>query len=78
MAAGTAVSGAPLVVTAPTVTIGGVQAPVIGTLLTAGSAGLYQVTIQVPAGVPAGAVAVQASAGGVATQASALLLVSKP
>jgi uncharacterized protein (TIGR03437 family) len=71
--AGTAVSGAPAVVTAPTVTVGGVPVQVIGAVLTAGSAGLYQVTIQLPATVPSGAVAVQASAGGVPAQAGVLL-----
>jgi uncharacterized protein (TIGR03437 family) len=78
LAAGTTVSGAPAVVTAPTVTVGGTAVPMIGTVLTAGSAGLYQVTIQLPATVPTGAVAVQASAGGVPTQSGVLLVVSKP
>jgi uncharacterized protein (TIGR03437 family) len=78
LAAGTTVSGAPAVVTAPTVTVGGTAVPVIGTVLTAGSAGLYQVTIQLPATVPTGAVAVQASAGGVPTQTGVLLVLSKP
>jgi uncharacterized protein (TIGR03437 family) len=71
--AGTAVSGAPAVVTAPTVKVGGVAVQVISTVLTAGSAGLYQVTIQLPATVPSGAVTVQASTGGVPTQAGVLL-----
>jgi uncharacterized protein (TIGR03437 family) len=47
----------------PTVTIGGIVVPVISTILTAGSVGLYQITIQVPAGAPAGDVAVQATVG---------------
>jgi uncharacterized protein (TIGR03437 family) len=46
---------------------------VIGAVLTAGSAGLYQVTIQLPATVPSGAVGVQASADGVPAQAGVLL-----
>ena len=71
--AGTAVSGAPAVVTAPTVKVGGVAVQVIGTVLTAGSAGLYQVTIQLPSTVPTGAVPVQASAGSVPTQSGVLL-----
>jgi uncharacterized protein (TIGR03437 family) len=41
----------------------------IGAMPIAGSAILYQVTIQLPATVPTGAVAVQASAGGVQTPA---------
>ena len=76
--AGTTVSGAPAVVKAPSVTVGGMPAQVISTVLSNGSAGLYQVTIQLPATVPAGALAVQASVGGVQTQAGALLFVSKP
>jgi uncharacterized protein (TIGR03437 family) len=75
--AGTEVSGAPAVVTAPTVTVGGVAAQVIGTVLTTGSAGLYQVAIQLPDTVPTGAVAVRASIGSAQTQAGALLFVSK-
>jgi uncharacterized protein (TIGR03437 family) len=65
VAAGTTVSGAPAVVTAPTLTIGGVTVPVISAILTVGSAGLYQIAVQLPANVPTGAVAVQASVGGV-------------
>jgi uncharacterized protein (TIGR03437 family) len=76
--AGTTVSGAPTVVTAPTFTVGGVAAQVISTVLTVGSAGLYQATIQLPATVPTGAAAVQAFVGGVQTQAGVLLFVSKP
>jgi uncharacterized protein (TIGR03437 family) len=78
VAAGVAVSGAPAVVTAPTVTVGGVAAQMISTVLTTGCVGLYQVTIQLPAAVPTGAVAVQASVSGVPTQAGVLLFVSKP
>jgi uncharacterized protein (TIGR03437 family) len=76
--AGTSVSGAPAAVTLPAVTVGGVPAHVISTILSAGSAGLYQVTIQLPANVSTGAVAVTASVGGEQTQAAALLFVSKP
>jgi uncharacterized protein (TIGR03437 family) len=76
VSAGTTVGGAPIVVTPPTVTVGGVTAQVISAVLTTGTAGLYQVTIQLPATVPAGAVVVQASAGGL--QASGMLFVAKP
>jgi uncharacterized protein (TIGR03437 family) len=76
--AGTVVSGAPAVVTAPSVTVGGVAAHVVSTVLGAGSVGVYQVTIQLPATVPTGAVAVRASVGGAQTQAGVLLFVSKP
>jgi len=77
VAAGTTVSGAPAVVTAPTVTVGGVAAQVVDTVLTAGDVGLYQVTIRLPSTVPTGAVAVEASVGGAQTQAGVLLFVSK-
>jgi len=78
VAAGTTVSGAPAVVTAPTVMVGGVAVPVLSAVLTTGSAGLYQVTIQLPATIPTGAVAVQASVGGVPTQTGVYLFVNKP
>jgi uncharacterized protein (TIGR03437 family) len=64
--AGTTVSGAPQVATAPTVTVGGIQAEVESAGLTTGCAGLYQVTIRIPP-TAAGRVAVQASVGGVRT-----------
>ena len=53
------VSGAPVTVITPTVTVGGVSVPVVSSVLTTGTAGLYQVTIQLPANVPTGTVAVQ-------------------
>jgi uncharacterized protein (TIGR03437 family) len=73
--AGTVVSGAPVTVITPTVTVGGVSVPVVSSVLTTGPAGLYQVTIQLPANVPTGTVAVQASVGGVPTQTGLTLLV---
>ena len=78
VAAGTTVSGAPAVAATPTVTVGGTPAQVISAVLTTGSAGLYQVTIQLPSSVPAGAVAVQASAGGVQTPAGVTIFVETP
>jgi uncharacterized protein (TIGR03437 family) len=78
VAAGVAVSGAPAVVTALTVTVGGVATPVLSTVLSTGFVGLYQVTIQLPSTVPTGAVAIQAFVGGQATPAGALLFVRKP
>jgi uncharacterized protein (TIGR03437 family) len=74
--AGVEVSGVPVGAT-PTVTIGGVPATVLNSILAVGSAGLYQITIQLPAGVPAGDVSVQASIGGAQT-ASATLSIGKP
>jgi uncharacterized protein (TIGR03437 family) len=44
-------------------------------VLTTGSVGLYQITIQLPANVPTGAVAVQASIAGAQTQAGVNLFV---
>ena len=78
VAAGTEAGGVPAVVNLPTVTVGGVATKVIGAFLTAGSAGLYQVSIQLPATVPSGAAAVIASVGGVQTPPGVLLFVSKP
>jgi uncharacterized protein (TIGR03437 family) len=75
--AGTAVSGAPEAVTAPTVMVGGVAAEVVSTVLTTGSAGLYQVTIRIPATAPPGAAAVQAWVGGVRTAGAVTLFVGK-
>jgi uncharacterized protein (TIGR03437 family) len=76
IAAGTTVSGVPVVVTPPTVTVGGEPVTVVSAVLTAGCAGLYQVTIQLPANVPAGAVAVEASAGGSPSAAGVLLFIA--
>ena len=61
----------------PTVTVGGIAVPVMNALLTAGSVGLYQITIQLPANVPTGAVEVQASIGGAQTSSGSILFVSK-
>jgi uncharacterized protein (TIGR03437 family) len=48
---------------------------VVSSVLTTGSAGLYQITIQLPANVPTGTPAVQASIDGVSTQAGVTLFV---
>jgi uncharacterized protein (TIGR03437 family) len=56
----------------PTVTIGGVNAPVIFSGLAPGIVGLYQVNITVPANVPTGLQPVILSIGGVASKASQL------
>ena len=77
VAAGTTVSGAPVATTAPTITVGGAQAPVISTVLTTGSAGFYQVTIQIPDTAPAGVVVVHATVGGVTSTDGALMFVLK-
>jgi uncharacterized protein (TIGR03437 family) len=58
--------------------VGGVSVSVLNSVLTEGSAGLYQITIQLPSNVPAGAVAIQASIGGEQTQAGATIFIGKP
>jgi uncharacterized protein (TIGR03437 family) len=75
--AGTTVSGAPPVVTAPSVTVGGVPAEVVSTVLTTGWAGLYQVTVRIPQAAPAGPVALQASLGGVRTADGVMIFVGQ-
>jgi len=74
--AGSIVSGVP-VAPPPTVTVGGVSANVLNSVLTVGSAGLYQITIQLPASVPTGTVAIQASIGGAQTPAGATISIGK-
>jgi uncharacterized protein (TIGR03437 family) len=77
VAAGALVTGAPVAVTTPTVSVGGAAATVISAVLTPGTAGLYQVTIQIPQAAPAGAVAVQASVGGVTTANGVMIFVGQ-
>jgi uncharacterized protein (TIGR03437 family) len=73
--AGTIISGAPVTSTLPVVTVGGIQVSVVSSVLTTGTVGLYQITIQLPANVPTGTPAVQASIAGVPTQAGVTLFV---
>jgi uncharacterized protein (TIGR03437 family) len=75
--AGAEVVGAPAAAT-PTVTVGGMSVPVVSSVLTTGGAGLYQVTIQLPANAPTGAVAIQASVGSGQTQSGATIYIGKP
>jgi uncharacterized protein (TIGR03437 family) len=75
---GVPVIGAPAVVAPVTVTVGGVSAPVVSAVQTTGAAGLYQVTIQLPANVPSGAMAIQASAGGAQTPAGVSIFIGNP
>jgi uncharacterized protein (TIGR03437 family) len=72
---GTVVSGAPATATLPIVTVGGAQVPVVSSVLTTGTVGLYQITIQLPANVPTGTPTVQASIGGATTQSGATLFI---
>ena len=73
--AGTIVTGAPPTAALPVVTVGGMEVPVISSVLTPGTAGLYQITIQLPANVPTGTPVVQASIGAIETQPRATLIV---
>jgi uncharacterized protein (TIGR03437 family) len=75
VAAGTIVTVAAATSTLPVVSVGGMQVPVISSVLTSGTAGLYQITIQLPANVPTGTVAVQASIGSAQTQSGVTLFV---
>jgi uncharacterized protein (TIGR03437 family) len=65
VAAGTVVTGTPFTTGPPTVTVGGTQVQVVSSLLTAGTVGLYQITVQLPASLPTGSQQVQASINGV-------------
>ena len=58
----------------PLVTLGGTPVTVIGAAL--GGAGLYQIAIQLPANVPAGAVAIQASVGSAVSPSGILTYVA--
>lgn len=64
-------------VTAPAVTIGNIPAPVYGAALAPGSVGLYQIAIQVPLSLADGDWPIQASIGGVASPAGAVLTVKR-
>jgi uncharacterized protein (TIGR03437 family) len=75
--AGSAVVGAPAVAAPVTVTIGGQPATLLSTVLSPGSAGLYQIAIQLPATLPSGAVAVQATVGGVSSPAGVSIFVGR-
>jgi uncharacterized protein (TIGR03437 family) len=59
----------------PTVMVGGIAATVVSNVLGAGMNAVYQVTLQLPAGVPTGAVPIVATVNGVATPAGVQLSV---
>jgi uncharacterized protein (TIGR03437 family) len=61
---------------APTVTVGNTQAIVYGAALAPGSAGLYQIAIQVPSTLADGDWPIQASIGGVKSPAAIVLSVA--
>jgi len=73
--AGTVVSGVAASATLPVVTVGGMPVQVTAAVLTPESAGLYQLTIQLPPNVPTGAVALQASVGGVPSPAGVTIFI---
>lgn len=73
--AGVEVSGLDTTVTLPTVTVGGVEVQVLGAALAPGTAGLYQINIQLPANLPTGTVALQASIGGATTPTGTSLFI---
>ena len=62
---------------APTITVGGVSAAVLSNALAAGMNAVYQVTIQLPANAPAGAVPIVATVNGVMTPAGVEILVTQ-
>jgi uncharacterized protein (TIGR03437 family) len=70
-------SGAPTATTLPTVTIGGVQAQVIGAALSPGFAGLYQIAVQVPGSLSDGDQPIVAQAGGAQSPAGVVLTVQR-
>jgi uncharacterized protein (TIGR03437 family) len=75
--AGIVVTGAPAVVTRPTTTVGGVSVGLVSNpVLSPGSAGLYQVAIQLPSSIPTGVVAIQALIAGAISPAGISLFVS--
>jgi uncharacterized protein (TIGR03437 family) len=54
------------------------QVQVVSTGLTDGTAGLYQITIRLPANVPTGTLAVEASIGGAQTPAGVTIVIANP
>ncbi|MDE3165531.1 MAG: SBBP repeat-containing protein [Acidobacteriota bacterium] len=74
---GVTVTTALPVATAPVVTVGGTPATLIGVALSPGSVGLYQIAIQLPASMPTGTVAVQASVGGATSPSGISIYVSQ-
>jgi len=72
--AGLEVSGGVFATGPLTLTIGSMQLQVPAAYLTPGTAGLYQIHIQLPMNIPAGTVTLQASTGGAATPAGVTLV----
>jgi uncharacterized protein (TIGR03437 family) len=76
--AGRQVSGAPTLVDAPTITVGGVTAEYLGGALSPGFTGLYQIAIRVPATLQNGDHPVIASIGSFRSPETLLLTVQRP
>jgi uncharacterized protein (TIGR03437 family) len=74
---GSAVAGAPAVASPVTVSVGGQDAKVLSAVLTTGTAGLYQITIQLPGSLPAGLAPVQATTGGIQSRAGVQISIAR-
>ncbi|HEX3747728.1 MAG TPA: FG-GAP-like repeat-containing protein [Bryobacteraceae bacterium] len=74
--AGIEVVNASSVAPLPTVTIGGAPVTVLSAVISPGSAGLYQIAIQLPSTVPTGVVTIQASLAGATSPANVLTFVA--
>jgi uncharacterized protein (TIGR03437 family) len=75
MGAGAVVSVTPPLAALPVVTVGGTPVTTLGAALSPGSAGLYQIAIQLPASLPAGIAAIRATVGGFTSPAGVNLFV---
>jgi uncharacterized protein (TIGR03437 family) len=64
----------PLTVATPTVTVGGVAANLLASVTAPGFAGLYQVIIKVPPGVPSGNQALVISSNGLKSNAPTIAI----
>jgi uncharacterized protein (TIGR03437 family) len=74
---GQVVTGAPAVVVNPTVTVGGINAPLVSAVLSPGFVGLYQVAIQIPDSAPNGDLPLVGQVQGVQSRGIVLLTVQK-
>jgi uncharacterized protein (TIGR03437 family) len=74
-AAGEVMTGAPPVAIPVAVTVGGTTVTMLGAALSPGSAGLYQIAIQLPASLATGIAAIRASVAGYTSPAGVNLLV---
>ena len=74
-AAGLVMSGAPPAAIPPVVTVGGTAVAMLGAALSPGSAGLYQIAIQLPATLATGIAAIRVSVSGYSSPTGVNLLV---